>query len=356
MSIANLLPDEAAEISIAVDKLKRSYTTYNKEPGLLNSFKQLFRRRHKVKVAVDDVSFRIGRGEFVGLIGPNGAGKTTLLKVLAGVIYPTTGAVRVLGHSPHLRSYEFLRSISFVSGQRGQLWLELPPLDTFHLNREIYGLPRAQFEERVAELSDMLQIDDILTVQARRLSLGQRRRCELALALLHDPSVLLLDEPTIGLDLPTQRRVHDFLRLYNRHRQVTVILTSHYMPDIENLCPRVLFIQNGTIIYDGSQSGLNRLAGTRRVSFALSSKATEEQRRAVTALVKRFAVVAEDGVSAGEDGGQYSLLVDGSVVRELVAELIAVDHLTDLRVEAPPLEDSIIDLFESRGGPGDSHV
>lgn len=236
---------------IQVEHLARYFKQYSKGKGLKGSLRALFAREYFTVKAVDDVSFSIEESEFVGFIGPNGAGKTTTLKCLAGLLYPTAGRVRVMDFSPSIRKRDFLRQISLVMGQRFQLWWDLPAEDSFLLMKEIYSIPNAVYRKSYQELVELLDLGDVLHVQIRKLSLGQRMRCELAAALLHKPRVLFLDEPTIGLDVTMQKRMRDFFRDYNKQSGTTVILTSHNMDDVRYLCNRIIMINKGKIIYDG---------------------------------------------------------------------------------------------------------
>ena len=221
---------------IAVDGLSKIYRVQKKEPGLRASIRGLFRRSYADVRAVDEVSFTIGRGELVGFLGPNGAGKTTTLKVLAGLLYPTAGRVRVLGHEPFRRERAYQRRFSLVLGQKNQLWWDLPAIESFVLNREIYGLAEADFRAALDELVSLLELGPLLGTQVRKLSLGERMKCELAGALLHRPEVLFLDEPTIGLDVVMQKKIREFVATYNRRHAATIILTSHYMDDVNKPC------------------------------------------------------------------------------------------------------------------------
>lgn len=237
---------------ISARNLTKEYRIYKKEAGLAGAVKSFFKRTYETKTAVETVSFEIGEGELIGFIGPNGAGKTTTLKMLSGLLYPTSGSVTVLGHTPFDRKPAFLKQISLVMGQKNQLWWDLPPMDTFLLNKEIYEIPDREFKQRVEELSVLLDVKDILHVQVRKLSLGQRMKCELMAALLHQPKILFLDEPTIGLDVVVQHKLRSFIKEYNKKYKATILLTSHYMRDVRQLCDRVIVIDFGRIIYDGS--------------------------------------------------------------------------------------------------------
>src|SRR5256885_5222357 len=225
---------------IEVQGLTKSFRTYKKKPGLAGAFKGLFHREHQITLAVKDVSFAIQEGELVGFLGPNGAGKTTTLKMLSGLLYPTSGAARVLGYVPWERRDGYRRQFALLLGQKNQLWWDLPARESLELNSKIYGIPPDQFQRSVAEMTEMLDVKDKLGVMVRELSLGERMKMELIASLLHQPKVLFLDEPTIGLDVISQRVVREFLHTYNRLHKTTILLTSHYMADIESLCQRVI--------------------------------------------------------------------------------------------------------------------
>lgn len=242
--------------SIDVSRLRKVYRVHKKQPGLAASIRSLFVRKHEDVVAVEDLSFTVNHGELVGFLGPNGAGKTTALKMLSGLLNPTSGSCRVLGHTPFERKYDFLRSISLVMGQKNQLWWDLPAWDSYLLNQELYQLNAADTKRRVAELADWLEVGDKLHVQVRKLSLGERMKVELIAALLHRPRVVFLDEPTIGLDVVSQRRIRQFIRDYSSDRSTTILLTSHYMADISELCRRVVVIGHGRLLYDGDLKAL----------------------------------------------------------------------------------------------------
>jgi len=236
---------------IRVEKLSKSFFVHKKQPGLAASIRSLFKRERVEKHAVQDVSFEVGEGEIVGLVGPNGAGKTTLVKMLSGIVHPSSGSVRVLGHEPWKRSNELRRQIALIMGQKASLWWDLPAADCFLLLREIYQIPEEVFDERLESLAKALGVKEELHVQIRRLSLGERMKMELIATLLHAPRVVFLDEPTIGLDLAAQRAIREFLLEYREIHRPAMILTSHYMEDIERLCERILLIQDGRLVFDG---------------------------------------------------------------------------------------------------------
>jgi ABC-2 type transport system ATP-binding protein len=260
---------------ILVKNLKKVYRTFEKEAGLKGSFKALFKKKYIEKVAIDNFNLRIEPGEFVGLIGPNGAGKTTLIKMLTGIIHPTTGELSVFGYNPSEQRDEFKRSYAVVMGQKSQLWWDLPAGDTFLLNKEIYGIGNADYQKNLTFLSELFGVAMLLKTPVRNLSLGERMKLELIAALLHNPRVLFLDEPTIGLDAVAQKQIRQFLKEINELRGVTIILTSHYMEDIRHLCKRTIVVRNGQKIYDGGLVELlSKYQVKRRISITFET-ATE---------------------------------------------------------------------------------
>src|ERR1700690_2520318 len=253
---------------IEANGLTRTFRTYRKQPGIAGAFKGLFHRKYEQTLAVKDVSFKIEPGELVGFLGPNGAGKTTTLKMLAGLLYPTSGTAKVLGHTPWLRHDDSRPQFALVLGKKNQLWWDFPARESLELNAKIYGIPNDRFERTVAEMSEMLSVRDKLNVSVRELSLGERMKMELIASLLHQPKVLFLDEPTIGLDVISQKTVREFLREHNARRKTTILLTSHYMADIQELCERVIIIDHGTIFFDGRLSEVvDRFADSKLVTI-----------------------------------------------------------------------------------------
>src|SRR3954471_9561843 len=244
----------AAGPTIEVQGLTKTYRTYKKAPGFRGAIRGLFKRDYETTHAAKDIRFAVEEGELVGFLGPNGAGKTTTLKMLAGLLYPTTGTARVLGYVPWERRDGYRRQFALLLGQKNQLWWDLPARESLELNSKIYGIAPADFQRSVAEMTEMLDVKDKLGVMVRELSLGERMKLELIAALLHQPRVLFLDEPTIGLDVISQQTVREFLREYNATRKTTILLTSHYMADIQALCRRVIIIDRGTIFFDGQLS------------------------------------------------------------------------------------------------------
>jgi ABC-2 type transport system ATP-binding protein len=324
---------------IAVRGLVKHYRVHRRPPGLGAAVRSLFRREYEAVRAVDGISFTVGEGERVGFLGPNGAGKTTTLKMLSGLLHPTAGALEVAGHVPQRREAGFLKTTTLVMGQKQQLLWDLPPADTFELNRAVYDIPRAQYDETVRELTDLLDLGALVQKPTRQLSLGERMKCELAAALLHRPRVLFLDEPTIGLDVSMQATVRQFVKSYNERYGASVLLTSHYMEDVIQLCPRVVVIDRGRIIYDGDLRALSlRLRPDKRIAVRFvaangAAPSTEE-------LARFGAVVARDG-------GQATFQVAAEEVSAAVARLLAALPVADLTVEDPPLEEVLSELFRT---------
>src|SRR5438046_1653562 len=253
---------------IEVQGLTKSFRTYKKNPGLSGAIKGLFHREYEMTIAVKDVSFSVGEGELVGFLGPNGAGKTTTLKMLAGLLYPTSGSARVLGYTPWKREDGYRRQFALLLGQKNQLWWDLPARESLELNAKIYGIPDAALERTVGEMTELLAVRDKLNVMVRELSLGERMKMELIASLLHQPKVLFLDEPTIGLDVVSQKTVREFLREHNTRQKTTILLTSHYMTDIQELCKRVIIIDHGKIFFDGRLSEVvDRFADSKIVTI-----------------------------------------------------------------------------------------
>ncbi len=318
---------------IRAETLSKTYRVADKQPGLAGTLRHFVQRRHRDVAAVKAVSFTIEAGEMVGFLGPNGAGKTTTLKMLSGLIHPSGGSAEVAGYLPQRRQADFLRQITLVMGQKQQLIWDLPPLDSLRVNAAVYGLDDATARRRIAELADMLELGEELTRPVRKLSLGQRMKAELLAALLHQPAVLFLDEPTLGLDINAQARVRAFLADYNRRHGATVLLTSHYLADITALCPRVLLIHEGGLFHDGSLRELSsRLAPCRLVRLEL-----EEPRPA--------AAFASYGEVEACDGRDVRLLVERERLTEVVARLLATLDVRDLEVSDPPIEELIGRLF-----------
>ncbi len=320
---------------VRVERLSKSYLISEKQPGLAGSLKHLFARTNTSVRAVDNISFEIEAGEIVGFIGSNGAGKTTTLKMLCGLIHPTSGSISVSGYKPIHRKTAFLKNITLVMGQKQQLIWDLPALDSLHVNASVYGISDTDRDERIEELSAMLDLKDELNRPVRKLSLGERMKCELLASLIHRPSILFLDEPTLGLDINAQIRVREFLREYNKKYRSTVILTSHYMGDIKSLCKRIILINNGRIFYDG-------LLATLTKTYSSSSFISIELTKAVNpVLFKEFGEIIEC------DELLVRLLVPRSSLKETLFKLLNQMPIKDLEVNDPPTEQIIAKLLRS---------
>ncbi|MDP1823067.1 MAG: ATP-binding cassette domain-containing protein [Archangium sp.] len=318
---------------IRVSGLKKHYRVHKRPPGLKAAVKSLFKREYEVVKAVDGIDFFIAPGERVGFLGPNGAGKTTTLKMASGLLHPTSGEVTVDGHTPQKRENDFLKKIMLVMGQKQQLMWDLPPADTYELNRAIYDVPRDEFTRRLKELTELLELGELVTKPTRQLSLGERMKCELAGALVHGPKVLFLDEPTIGLDVSMQVAMRDFIRRYNEEHGATLILTSHYMDDVAALCPRVIVIDKGALSFDGKLEDLvKRVRPEKRLTLRFSAPVPRE-------------TVAELGTVVKYEGVEAVLLVPQSAMNAAVAKALATLPVQDLNVENPPLEEVMSELF-----------
>ena len=326
--------------AIAVVDLAKTYRFHRKEPGLLGSVKSLLRRQTLETHAVDGVTFSIQAGEVVGFLGPNGAGKTTTLKMLCGLLYPSGGRATVLGHTPARREPAYLRQISLVMGQKNMLAWDIPAFETLLLHKEMYSLSYTVFRRTVDELAEMLDVSHLLRVQVRKLSLGERMKMELLVALVHRPAVLFLDEPTIGLDVVSQQRVRDFLRQLNREHGTTILLTSHYMDDIEELCPRVLVIDHGRLHFDGPLASLvERAAPHKLVSAVFAEPVSEAEVSTVLDGLERRPT---------DDPLRVSLAVPRQAVADVAGRLLHLGRVADLSIEEVPVEEIIREMFDAR--------
>ncbi len=319
---------------IRVDRLCKDYEVHQKEPGLAGSLRSFVRRKYQIVSAVKDVNFDISAGEIVGFLGPNGAGKTTTLKVLSGLLYPTAGRASVLGFTPHERKAEFLKSITMVMGQKQQLAWDMTPGDSFLVNQAIYDITDADFRQRLGELTEMLELQPVLKKPVRKLSLGERMKCELAAALLHAPKILFLDEPTIGLDINMQQAVRRFVADYNARTGAAIILTSHYMADVEALAERVLVIDGGRLVFDGNLSALvAERAPNKVLRLQLAQPVTHAQ-------LEAFAPVRMiDGLTA-------ELLAPRGNVAEIAARILNDVPVADIAIEDMPIEEVLGRLFQ----------
>lgn len=321
---------------IEVKNLKKHYQVHEKEVGLQGTIKSLFKRKYKTVKAVDNISFDIGAGELIGFIGPNGAGKTTTLKCLSGLLYPTGGDIQVLGHNPWDRKAEFQKQFALVMGQKNQLWWDLPAMETFMLNKEIYEVPNDKFKKTLDSLVSILDIGSILNVQVRKLSLGQRMKCELVASLLHQPKVLFLDEPTIGLDVVMQKTLRDFIKEYNREFNSTIILTSHYMDDVKELCQRVIIIDQGKILFDGKlQSVIDKYARTKILTFTFAQNVEKSE-------LEKFGEVKE------YEFPKVKLIVKREDATKHAAKILSDFAVADIVIEEPPIEAIIREVFTGK--------
>jgi ABC-2 type transport system ATP-binding protein len=319
---------------IEAKELTKVYRVFQKRSGLLGAVRGLFSREHKEVRAVDGVSFAIEPGQMVAFLGPNGAGKTTTLKMLSGLIYPTGGTAQVLGFVPWERADAFRRRFALVMGQKNQLWWDLPAADSFQLHREIYSLADDVFARTVGELTELFGVKDLVKQPVRELSLGERMKMELIAALLHQPQLLLLDEPTIGLDVVAQVTIQKCLKEYNAARGVTMLLTSHYMRDVEALCSRVLVITHGKVVYDGLLSGIvEQFGSTKLVRLQFPGNAAPEG-------LERY------GELARQEGPEVDLKVERGRVAEVLSALLDKHTVADMSVQDPPLDQVIARVFE----------
>lgn len=321
--------------AIEVAGLTKAFRTYKKQPGMGGAIRGLFRRTYEQTFAVKDVSFTIEPGELVGFLGPNGAGKTTTLKMLAGLLYPTAGSAQVLGYVPWERDDGYRRQFALLLGQKNQLWWDLPASESLELNAQIYGIPRAVAERRIREMSELLAVRDKLNVSVRELSLGERMKMELIASLLHEPKVLFLDEPTIGLDVVSQKTVRGFLREHNAKQRTTILLTSHYMADIQELCARVIIIDRGTIFFDGQLSSVvDRFADSKLVTIQCegAGHCSPEQ-------LTKYGEIVEQGP------GRIRLNVKRERVIAVCKALLDDLPVSDIDIQEVPIEEIIRRVF-----------
>jgi ABC-2 type transport system ATP-binding protein len=320
---------------INVAHLCKSFRVSASEPGFLNALRHFFRRKYRMIEAVKPLSFTIEPGEIVGFLGPNGAGKTTTLKMLSGLIHPTAGTVQVAGHVPFRRQRAFLKQITLVMGNKQQMIWDLPANESFRINGAIYDIPDDELKRRIDELAAMLDLDKQLSQPVRKLSLGERMKCELMASLLHRPAVLFLDEPTLGLDVNAQTAVRNFLREYNRRHGATILLTSHYMADITALCKRVLLIHQGNLFYDGQLEGIvDRFAPFREVKLDFTEPVPRE-------TLQTF------GEVVSVEGRTASFMIKREALTQTVGRMMTSLPIADLTIADPPIENIIGELFTS---------
>ena len=317
--------------AIRARDLRKTYVVSERDAGAAAALRSLVRRRTREVAAVDGISFDLAAGEVVGFLGPNGAGKTTTLKMLSGLLHPSGGEISVLGHAPSRRGKDFLRQITLVMGQRNQLVWDIPAADSFELNRAIYRIPRPEFRQTLDELEALLELGPLMGKPVRTLSLGERMKCEIAAALLHRPRVVFLDEPTIGLDVTMQRRIRAFLSAYNQRYGATILLTSHYMADVEALCRRVLVIHHGRLLFDGELAALvQRFTAHKTIVVRLEDCTTD---------------LSVYGEVVSCDEGLATLRVAKDLTARVTERLLADLPVIDLTVEDPPIEEVIEHVF-----------
>lgn len=323
---------------IEVNNLKKTYEAYKKQPGLVGSLKALVKREKILTEAVKGISLSIQEGELVGFLGPNGAGKTTTLKMLSGILYPTSGEAKVLGHTPWKRERAYQKQFSIVMGQKNQLWWDLPARESFLLNKEIYEVSDERYKHVVNTLADKLDVTDILDIQVRRLSLGQRMKVELIAALLHEPKVLFLDEPTIGLDVTSQQIIREFIRKVNQEQKTTILLTSHYMDDVEALCERVVVINHGTIVYDGSLDALKDRYIARKILKVSFRKPL--QKEDLHSLLEEFQAECRTCESTHAE-----LLIPKDRTTDAAREILSRFDVDDILIDEIEIEEVIRNVF-----------
>jgi ABC-2 type transport system ATP-binding protein len=321
--------------AIEVNNLTKSFRTYKKQPGFSGAVKGLFHRQYDQTIAVNDVSFKVYPGELVGFLGPNGAGKTTTLKMLAGLLHPTSGTAQVLGHTPWERHNDYRRQFALVLGQKNQLWWDLPARESLELNAKIYGIPKDRFERTVDEMTSLLDVRDKLNVCVRELSLGERMKMELIASLLHQPKILFLDEPTIGLDVTSQKTVRDFIRQHNALQKTTILLTSHYMADIQQLCQRVIIIDHGKLFFDGKLDEIvDRFADSKNITIQCGNTDVYQAQE-----LARYGEVVEKTPSA------ITFKVKRDRVIPTCKTLLDEMPVTDIDIQEVPIEDVIRQIF-----------
>jgi len=321
-------------IVIKTNNLSKQFRVYEKPAGLIGSLKSLFNNKFKEIHAVENINLEIHEGEIVGFLGPNGAGKTTTLKMLSGLLFPTNGNATVLGYVPWERPVEFRKAFSLVMGQKSQLWWDLPASDSFELHKEIYKIDPVKFKKNVGELTEIFQVANLLNKPVRELSLGERMKLELIASLLHDPKLLLLDEPTIGLDVVAQSAMHRCLYEFNQTRKITILLTSHYMRDVETLCSRILVISGGKMVYDGQLQGLKDEFGKEKLIKIQFKNLVPDQ---VFSKFEQLEIT----------GGIVRLRVSKNDVPSVLAVVSQCEEVLDISIEDPPIEEVIEKLFVS---------
>ncbi len=320
---------------ICVENLKKTYKTHSREPGLVNAFKSLFKRKYIIKEALKGISFEIMPGEIVGFIGPNGAGKSTTLKTLSGILYPSGGNVKVLGMTPWKNRVKYVKNIGVVFGQKNTMWWDLPAVDTFELNREFYSIPKEAYKERLDRMVKLLDVEKVMRTPVRDLSLGERMKCQAITSLLHNPKLVFLDEPTIGLDIIAKDRFRDLIKDTNKKDKTTFIVTTHDMQDIEKLCDRIIIINHGEIIYDGSLKNIKGEYLSNKIVDVKLEEAHQGFKLKGCKVLKRR---------------KYELKIEINVkkksINELVSYLLENYQVADILIQDPPIEEIIRNIYE----------
>jgi ABC-2 type transport system ATP-binding protein len=319
--------------SVKVSHLTKHFSVNTKSPGLAASLKAIISPDKKIVKAVDDISFSLNQGELVGFIGPNGAGKTTTLKCLSGLLHPSSGDISILGYTPFKRDYSFLRQIGFVMGQKNQLWWDIPPQETFLLHKAIYEIADNDYKRRLNFFYDTLDIAEVVSIPTKKLSLGQRMKCEFVAALLHSPRVIFLDEPTIGLDVVASQKIRKFIKQYNQEFKATIILTSHNMADVEQLCQRVILIDNGQIYYDGELDVLaNQYRQTKTLKFTFEKPVKRQQ-------------ISPYGSFHRHDAYKYTLSLPKNQALSVAGDILTHFAVVDLSISDTPIEEIISQIY-----------
>jgi ABC-2 type transport system ATP-binding protein len=323
---------------IEVQHLHKDFRTFTKGEGLLESIRSLLKRKFEIVKALDDISFEIKEGEIRGFIGPNGAGKSTTIKILSGVLYPTSGSVKVLGYQPWKDRTEYVKNIGVVFGQKSQLWFDLPPIDTYYLNKTIYEIPDARFNRTFNYLTKLLQIEKIVHRPTRQLSLGEKMKCELVASLLHEPKIVFLDEPTIGLDLISKEKIRGFIKKINKDKKVTFLLTTHDLDDIENLCDNIMIINRGKIVFDGMLDELRRQVMSTKILEITFNKES-------MGLGKK-----NDYKILRKDGNELIVEVDlnKTTVEAVVQDMMRNRDISDINITNPKIEEIIKRIYNEK--------